>query len=78
MHPGYTPGIGGPEEGKGKGTKLYGVVGMVDGPGCVSKPLLVTVAVVLISRAEVDALKEPEGGVTGVCECLEDAADASD
>ena len=31
---GYTPGMGGCEEGEGegKGTKMYGVVGMTDGP----------------------------------------------
>jgi len=52
---GYTSGIGGWEEGEGKGTKIYGVVGMVDGPGCVSKPPLVAV---VVSRAEVEALKE--------------------
>ena len=53
---GYTSGIGGPEEGEGKGMKIYGVVGMVDGPGSVSK--LPLVAVVVVSRAEGEALKE--------------------
>jgi len=52
---GYTSGIGGSEEGEGKGTKIYGVVGMMDGPGCVSRLPLV---VVVVSRAEMEALKE--------------------
>jgi len=60
---GYRSGIGGPEEGEGKGMKIYGVVGMVDGPGCVSKPPLV--AVVVVSRAEVEALKEEAGTSEG-------------
>lgn len=33
---GYTPGMGGPEEGEGRGTKAYGVTGMTDGPPWVS------------------------------------------
>ena len=60
---GYTSGIGGPEEGEGKGMKIYGVVGMVDGPGSVSKPPLV--AVVIVSRAEGEALKEEAGKSEG-------------
>jgi len=52
---GYTPGIGGSEEGEGKGTKIYGVVGMMDGPGCVSRLSLV---VVVVSRVTMEALKE--------------------
>ena len=37
--------MGGCEEGEGKGTKLYGVVGMTDSPGCVSTLILVDVVV---------------------------------
>ena len=39
----YTPGMGGCEEGEGKGAKMYGVVGITDGPGCVSTLMLVDV-----------------------------------
>jgi len=46
---GYTPGMGGCEDGEGKGKKGYGVVGMTDGPGCVSTLMLV---VVVVSEAE--------------------------
>ena len=70
--------------------KINAVVGMVDGPSCVSK--LPLVAVVVFSRAEVEALKEEAGksegdtlspergeceeGVTGEYEGLEDVDDA--
>ena len=58
---GYTSKIGGPEEGEGKGMNIYGVVGMTDGPGCVSGPLLVAV----VSRAGVDALMDETGKSEG-------------
>jgi hypothetical protein len=40
---GYTPGMGGSEDGDGKGAKEYGVTGMIDGPGSVSTLILVVV-----------------------------------
>lgn len=40
---GYTPGMGGSEDGDGKGAKRYGVTGMIDGPGSVSTLILVVV-----------------------------------
>jgi hypothetical protein len=55
---GYTLGIGGCEDGEGKGTKGYGVVGMTDGPGCVSTLMLV---VVVVRDAEEEVLGEEEG-----------------
>ena len=39
--------MGGCEEGEGKGTKVYGVVGMTDGPDCVSTLIVVEVEVVV-------------------------------
>ena len=59
---GYTSEIGGSEEGEWKGMKIYGVVGMTDGPGCVSGSLLVAV---VVSRSDVDALKEEAGKSKG-------------
>jgi hypothetical protein len=59
---GYTFEIGGSEEGEGKGMKIYGVVGIMDGPGCVSRLPLV---VVVVRRAEVETLKEEEGKIGG-------------
>jgi hypothetical protein len=41
---GYTPGMGGSEDGDGKGTKRYGVTGMEEGPGSVSTLILVVVS----------------------------------
>jgi hypothetical protein len=35
--------MGGSEDGDGKGTKGYGVTGMIDGPGSVSTLILVVV-----------------------------------
>jgi hypothetical protein len=52
---GYTPGMGGSEEGEGKGTKAYGVVGITNGPGWVSTPLL---EVVVVGGAEEEELEE--------------------
>jgi hypothetical protein len=46
---GYTPGMGGCEDGEGKGKNGYGIVGMTDGPDCVSTLMLV---VVVVSGAE--------------------------
>ena len=40
---GYTPGIGGSDDGEGKAAKAYGVLGMADGPGSVSTLILVVV-----------------------------------
>ena len=40
---GYTPGIGGSDDGEGKGANAYGVLGMTDGPGSVSTLILVVV-----------------------------------
>lgn len=40
---GYTPGMGGSEDGDGNGAKRYGEMGMVDGPGSVSTLILVVV-----------------------------------
>src|SRR5579863_6904759 len=61
---GYTPGMGGCEDGEGKGAKGYGVIGMTDGPGCVSTLMLV---VVVVSDAEdgllEDEVREEEGEV---------------
>ena len=55
--------MGGCEDGEGKGKKGYGVVGMTDGPGCVSTLMLV---VVVVSGAEevLDEVSEEEGEVT--------------
>lgn len=39
----YTPGMGGSEDGDGKGAKGYGVTGMIDGPDSVSTLILVVV-----------------------------------
>ena len=47
--------MGGCEEGEGKGTKMYGVVGMTDGPGCVSTLMLVDV---VVAGAEDGVLEE--------------------
>jgi hypothetical protein len=47
--------MGGCEEGEGKGTKMYGVVGMTDGPGCVSTLMPVDV---VVADAEVGVLEE--------------------
>lgn len=52
--------MGGSDEGEGKGTKAYGVVAMVDGPGSVSTLMLVDVDVV--AGAE-DELLEGEDDV---------------
>jgi hypothetical protein len=40
---GYTPGMGGSEDGDGKGAKGYGVTGMIDGPDSVITLILVVV-----------------------------------
>ena len=53
---GYIPGMGGCEDGEGKGKKGYGVVGMTDGPGCVSTLMLVPVVV-----SEAEEVGEEEG-----------------
>ena len=47
--------MGGCEEGEGKGTKMYGVVGITDGPGCVSTLMLVDV---VVAGAENGVLEE--------------------
>ena len=59
---GYTFGIGGSEEGGGKGMKIYGVVGITDGPGCVSG---LPLEAVVVRRAEVETLKEGAGKIGG-------------
>ena len=59
---GYTFGIGGSEEGEGKGMKIYGVVGMMDGPGCVSKLPLVAV---VVRGAEVETPRDAVAKVGG-------------
>jgi len=51
--------MGGCEEGEGKGTKMYGVVGMTDGPGCVSTLILVDV---VVAGAEDGVLEEVSDG----------------
>jgi len=48
--------MGGCEEGEGKGTKLYGVVGITDGPGCVST--LILIDDVVVAGAEDRVLEE--------------------
>ena len=47
--------MGGCEEGEGKGTKVYGVVGMTDGPDCVRTLIL---AEVVVAGAEDGMLDE--------------------
>ena len=60
---GYTPGMGGCEDGEGKGAKRYGVVGMTDGPGCVSTLMLVVVVVTDGEDGLLDEVREEEGEV---------------
>jgi hypothetical protein len=57
---GYTPGIGGCEDGEGKGKKEYGVVGMADGPDCVSTLMLVVVVVLEDAGEEEDEVTLPD------------------
>lgn len=52
--------MGGCEEGEGKGTKLYGVVGMTDGPGCVSTLILVDVVVAGAEDGVLEEVSEDE------------------
>jgi len=51
--------MGGCEEGEGKGTKMYGVVGMTDGPGCVSTLMVVDV---VVAGAENGVLEDVNDG----------------
>ena len=48
----YTPGMGGSEDGDGKGANGYGVTGMADGPGSMSTLILVVVRNTEESRGE--------------------------
>ena len=48
----YTSGMGGSEDGDGKGANRYGVTGMADGPGSVSTLILVIVRNTEESRGE--------------------------
>ena len=65
---GYTPGIGGSEEGERNGAKAYRVIGMTDGPGSVSTLILVVVrteeGVDALLLPENDKLAGPDIGVT--------------
>ena len=58
---GYTPGIGGSDDGEGKGAKVYGVLGMTNGPGSVS-----TVILVVGTKEDVDELLLPEDELAGL------------
>jgi len=59
---GYTPGIGGSEDGDGKGANGYGVTGMTDGPGSVSTLILVVVS----TEKGGDELLLPEDELAGL------------
>ena len=54
--------MGGCEEGEGKGTKMYGVVGMTDGPGCVSTLILVDVVVAGAEDGVLEEVSDDEDG----------------
>ena len=74
---GYTPGIGGSEDGDGKGVNGYGVTGTTDGPGSVSTLIPVVDKSTEESRGElllpeeelgeldVDVTEEVDNGVDG-------------
>jgi hypothetical protein len=68
---GYTPEMGGTEDGDGKGSKVYGVTGMTDGPGSVSTLILGLVRSTEEGRGEL--FREENGlaelGNEGVPEC---------
>ena len=71
---GYTPGIGGSDDGEGKATKAYGVLGLADGPGSVSTLILVVVDgteedVDELLLAEEDKLAGLDVGVTEDDDC---------
>jgi hypothetical protein len=61
---GYTPEMGGTEDGDGKGSKVYGVTGMTDGPGSVSTLILGVVRSTEEGRGEL--LFPKENGLAGL------------
>ncbi len=63
---GYMPGIGGPEEGDGNGTKGYELMGITEGGDCVRVPLETGGDGVLV--LDVDELRGLEVGMGGVRE----------
>jgi hypothetical protein len=69
---GYTPEMGGTEDGDGKGSKVYGVTGMTDDPGSVSTLILGIVRSTEEGRGEL-LFREENGlaglGIEGVPEC---------
>ena len=54
--------MGGCEEGKGKGTKMYAVVGMTDGAGCVNTLMLVDVVVAGAEDGVLEEVSDDEDG----------------
>jgi hypothetical protein len=63
---GYTPEMGGTEDGEGKGSKAYGVAGMADGPGSVSTLILVVVGNTEVGRGELLFPEENEPAELGI------------